>query len=98
MKYLAALAAILLGACEAPEIEGTYDGGDGEGTRVSLILSAGRAQFWQGDTDRPPLRGNYHQEGEQVILTLAGRRLALTFDGNCLYPTDDPTQKICRSR
>ncbi|RNF35250.1 hypothetical protein [Paracoccus methylarcula] len=89
---------LMLGGCNQDEVEGIYHEDDGEGTRVTMILESGKVRLWQGDTDLPPLTGHYRQEAGRVILSLAGRVLTLSLEGNCLYPIDDPSQAICKSR
>lgn len=97
LKLAGVMAALCVCACDANDLDGSYHGGDGEGTRVAMVLSDGRAQFWQRGLDQAPLLGHYSQERGRVILQLAGRTLVLGFDGRCLFPAEDPTQRLCKA-
>lgn len=96
MRHLMLLPLLALAACMPNPIEGTYHTDDGEGSRATMVLRSGDVQFWQGDTDQPPLTGHYRAEGDKVELTIAGQPMALVFKDNCLSPVDDPSQPICK--
>lgn len=89
---------LMLGACDRDPVEGTYHADDGEGSRATMTLRGGSVQFWQGDTDLPPLTGHYRLDAGQVILTLGDRIMTLSIKDDCLHPKDDPSQPICKTR
>lgn len=89
---------LILSACSRDPVEGTYNTDDGEGSEATMTLRGGSVQFWQGDTDLPPLKGRYRLESGQVILSLGDRIMTLSIKGDCLHPEDDPSQPICKTR
>lgn len=95
-KWLGLATILVLFGCSQSEIDGTYSADDGEGTRATIRLDAGRVQFWQGDTNAPPIEGEYQVEGDQIVMTIRGWELSLAVTEGCLYPIDDPTQSLCR--
>ncbi|MBK4215095.1 hypothetical protein JJJ17_04055 [Paracoccus caeni] len=89
---------LILAACGKDAVEGTYHTDDGEGSSATMILEDGNVQFWQGDTALPPMIGSYRLDDDgQVILTLGDQVLTLTLNGECLHPSDDPSQTICKT-
>lgn len=98
MRRLVLGLTLILGACNQDAVEGTYHADDGEGSRATMILEGGSVQFWQGDTDQPPVTGLYTLENGQVILSLAGRTMTLSVKDDCLHPIEDPSQTICKGK
>lgn len=85
-----------LAGCAQSGVDGTYSADDGEGTRVTVKLERGQVQLWQGDISEPPFMGEYRVEGDRIFMVIEGRDMLLAKDGRCLFPVEDPSQKICR--
>lgn len=95
-KWIYLALSLALCACVQDDVEGTYHADDGEFPGVTMTLRAGEIQFWAGDTSLPAITGTYRREGEQVTLTIAEHTETVIFGNGCLYPEDDPAEKVCK--
>jgi len=92
------LALFVLPGCQGDRLEGIYHADDGEGSRATMALEGGKVRFWQNGAGLPEATGHYRQDFDHIVMSLDGKKLLLSLEGECLHPIDDPSQKICRER
>lgn len=92
------LALFVLPGCQGDRLEGVYHADDGEGSRATMALEGGTVRFRQNGTSLPEVTGHYRQDSDRIIMSLGGKTLLLSLEGECLQPIDDPSQKICREK